>query len=50
MKIPYYTAKKTREMAKKLGVPNTGGIAVKLFGIILYELPFCEATKKLINY
>jgi len=48
MKVPYLTNKLTRRKAKELGVANTGGIAVKLFGIILYELPFTPETLKMI--
>jgi hypothetical protein len=48
MRIPYITDKLTRRKAKELGVGNTGGIAVKVFGIIIYELPFTPETLKLI--
>lgn len=48
MKIPYYTDRKTRRIAKQMGVANRGGIAVKFFGIILYELPITEETLKLV--
>jgi len=46
MKIPYITDKMTRKMARKLGTPNTGGIAVTILGIIIYELAFTADTLK----
>lgn len=48
MKIPYITDRVTRKMAKKLGVANTGGIAVTILGIIIYELPFTTRTLEMI--
>lgn len=48
MKIPYLTDHLTRQKAKALHAPATGGIAVKFMGIIIYELPFTAETLKLI--
>jgi hypothetical protein len=49
MKIPYLTNYLTRQKAKELRAPATGGIAVKVFGIIIYELPFTPETLKMIE-
>lgn len=48
MRIPYITNYLTQQMAKKLGTPNTGGIVVTIFGIIIYELAFTPATLRMI--